>query len=75
LEDGDISFNDMLDGHRVLVGPKDRLGNVEQLHQLLDAGFTGPVSFEPFSEQVWELDDHVSAVLDSIRYVNESLSE
>lgn len=75
LEDGDISFNDMLDGHRVLVGPKDRLGNVEQLQQLLDAGFTGPVSFEPFSEQVWELDDHVSAVLDSIRYVNESLSE
>ena len=47
LED-DITFNDMLDGDRVLVGPKDRLDNIEQLRTLLAAGYSGPVSFEPF---------------------------
>ena len=35
LEDPAISFTDMLDGDRVLVGPKDRLGNVEQLRAAL----------------------------------------
>ena len=47
LED-DITFNDMLDGDRVLVGPKDRLDNIEQLRTLLAAGYLGPVSLEPF---------------------------
>ncbi|MCW4628853.1 hypothetical protein [Marinomonas rhodophyticola] len=40
LED-DITFNDMLDGDRVLVGPKDRLDNIEQLRTLLAAGYLG----------------------------------
>ena len=74
LEDQDVSFDDMLDSHRLLVGPKDRLGNVEQLHQLHKTGFNGPVSFEPFSEQVWGLNDPATAVLDSIRYLNGALN-
>lgn len=73
LED-DITFEDMLDGDRVLVGEKDRLSNVEQLRTLLDAGFDGPVSFEPFSEKVWNLQDIEGAVQDSIQYVNKALA-
>ncbi|MCY0964319.1 TIM barrel protein [Parathalassolituus penaei] len=75
LEDPEISFDDMLDSHRLLVGPADRLGNVEQLRTLLAAGYTGPVSFEPFCAAVWDLPDHVAAVNDSIRFVNESLAK
>ena len=74
LED-DITFNDMLDGDRVLVGPKDRLDNIEQLRTLLAAGYAGPVSFEPFSKKVWDLPNPKQAVQDSIDFVNKSLAQ
>ena len=74
LED-DITFDDMLDGDRVLVGPADRLSNVAQLKTLLDAGFTGPVSFEPFSKAVWDIEDKFQAVQDSIDFVKAELTK
>jgi 2-keto-myo-inositol isomerase len=73
LEDS-ITFNDMLDGDRVLVGPNDRLDNVGQLRTLLAAGYNGPVSFEPFSKKVWNVENPKQAVQDSIDYVNKALT-
>jgi 2-keto-myo-inositol isomerase len=73
LEDTAISFTDMLDGHRVLVGPKDRLGNIEQLRQLYADGYDGVVSFEPFAKEVHGLLDPVAAVRDSMAYVRKAL--
>ena len=73
LEDPAISFMDMLDGHRVLVGPKDRLGNVEQLRQLYADGYDGVVSFEPFAKEVHGLPDPIVAVRDSMAYVRKAL--
>jgi 2-keto-myo-inositol isomerase len=74
LEDPAISFADMLDGHRVLVGPKDRLGNVEQLRQLYAGGYDGVVSFEPFATEVHSLPDPLAAVRDSMAYLHEALA-
>ncbi len=74
LEDPAISFTDMLDGHRVLVGPKDRLGNVEQLRQLYADGYDGVVSFEPFAKEVHGLPDPIAAVRESMAYVREALA-
>jgi 2-keto-myo-inositol isomerase len=74
LEDSAISFADMLDGHRVLVGPKDRLGNVEQLRQLYDAGYDGVVSFEPFAREVHDLSNPIAAVRESMAYLREALA-
>lgn len=73
LEDPAISFADMLDGHRVLVGAKDRLGNVEQLRQLYADGYDGVVSFEPFAKDVHDLPDPIAAVRDSMDYIREAL--
>ena len=73
LEIPDLSFQDMLDGHRVLVGPKDRLGNVEQLRQLYAGGYRGVVSFEPFAKEVHELADPVAAVRASMDYLRHAL--
>lgn len=75
LEDADISFTDMLDGHRVLVGPADRLDNLGQLKALLAAGYTGPISFEPFSEQVWDLPDPIASTRQSMDYIRAELSQ
>lgn len=74
LEDPAISFTDMLDGHRVLVGPKDRLGNVEQLRRLYADGYDGVVSFEPFVKEVHGLPDPIAAVRDSMAYLREALA-
>ena len=74
LEDPAITFTDMLDGHRVLVGPKDRLGNVEQLRRLYADGYDGVVSFEPFAKEVHDLSDPIAAVRKSMAYVREALA-
>lgn len=74
LEDEAIGFNDMLDGHRVLVGAKDRLGNIEQLKQLLAQGYNGIFSFEPFSQDIWQLKDPISAVRTSMDYIRSALA-
>ena len=68
LEDPEITFLDMLDSHRVLVGPKDRLGNIEQLRQLYAGGFDGIVSFEPFAKEVHDLADPIAAVRASMDF-------
>ncbi|WP_313791142.1 TIM barrel protein [Oryzibacter oryziterrae] len=74
LEDPAISFADMLDGHRVLVGPKDRLGNIGQLKALYAGGFDGIVSFEPFAREVHDLPDPIAAVRASMDHVRQALS-
>jgi 2-keto-myo-inositol isomerase len=74
LEDATISFADMLDEHRVLVGPKDRLGNIEQLRQLYADGYDGIVSFEPFAKEVHDLARPIDAVRASMAYVREALA-
>jgi 2-keto-myo-inositol isomerase len=74
LEDPAISFVDMLDGHRVLVGPEDRLGNLEQLRHLYVDGYDGVVSFEPFAKEVHGLPDPIAAVRDSMAYVRKALA-
>ena len=74
LEDKTIGFADMLDGHRVLVGPKDRLGNVEQLRKLYADGYDGVASFEPFAKEVHALPDPIAAVRESMSYLDEALA-
>ncbi len=52
VEDAALGRSQMRDGHRVLVGPADRLGNVAQLRTLLAAGYRGYASFEPFAPDI-----------------------
>ncbi|EPC02031.1 hypothetical protein L861_20475 [Litchfieldella anticariensis FP35 = DSM 16096] len=74
VEDPAISFDDMLDAHRLLVGDRDRLDNVGQIKELLAAGYSGYFSFEPFAEQVHGLKDPLGAVKESIDYIRQQLS-
>lgn len=52
VEDTSLAASQMRDGHRVLVGAADRLGNAEQLATLFKAGYNGYASFEPFAEEI-----------------------
>ena len=52
VQDPLLPARDMRDGHRVLVGPADRLDNLGQLRHLLGAGYRGVASFEPFAAEI-----------------------
>ena len=68
-----IGLADMRDPQRVLVDEQDRIGNVDQLAAILDAGYTGPVSFEPFARSVHELADPKTAYARSFGYIETEL--
>lgn len=74
LEDTDVTLDEMLDSHRVLVSQDDRLANVEQLKRLLDGGYNGYVSFEPFAESVHQHPDTVAALRESMAFVQRELA-
>jgi 2-keto-myo-inositol isomerase len=69
VEDVSLPFASMRDPHRVLVGPRDRLGNVEQIRRLVDGGYAGRFSFEPFAKIAPTLPDIASAVRESMAFL------
>jgi 2-keto-myo-inositol isomerase len=68
-----IAVRDMRDSHRVLVGPKDRLDNIGQIAALRAAGYGGPLSFEPFAEELRLIADPAAAVRQSMNFISEGL--
>ncbi len=69
-----VAVGDMRDPHRVLVDAQDRLGNVDQIVALRDAGYAGPISYEPFAPSVHALDDARGALASSIEYIRQGIS-
>jgi 2-keto-myo-inositol isomerase len=74
VEDSAVTVPDMRDGHRVLVGEADRLGNAAQLRHLLDAGYRGHVSFEPFAEVIAAATDIEAQLAQSMAWLRERVS-
>ncbi|WP_354038742.1 TIM barrel protein [Devosia sp. UYZn731] len=74
VDDPTISVRDMRDSHRVLVGPKDRLGNLEQITALYAGGYSGLLSFEPFAEELRTLSDPAAAIRKSMDFVTNGLA-
>lgn len=74
VTDPAVAVDDMLDAHRVLVDAADRLENISQIKVLLDAGYAGPFSFEPFAEEIHALDDPESALRASMDFVRSELA-
>ncbi len=73
VEDPAVAVRDMRDSHRVLVGPKDRLDNIGQIAALRRGGYTGPLSFEPFAEDLRHLPDPAAAVRTSMQFISDAL--
>ena len=64
-----LAVDQMLDGHRVLVDADDRLENAAQIRALLEGGYDGPFSFEPFAPEVHQLADPKAALKASIDHL------
>ena len=67
--DPSLAPDDMQDAHRILVDGDDRLGNVEQIRDLLAAGYRGAFSYEPFAQSVHELADIEGALRQSMDFI------
>ncbi|MFZ2099630.1 MAG: TIM barrel protein, partial [Oricola sp.] len=64
--DPSLAADEMQDGHRILVDTHDRLGNLEQIADLLNAGYDGAFSYEPFAKSVHAMDDIAGALRESM---------
>ncbi|MGM3425476.1 TIM barrel protein [Pseudomonas benzopyrenica] len=74
VEDADLPLNQIRDAHRVLVGEADILGNAEQIKHLLDDGYRGYLSFEPFAVSVHALADPQSALAQSVALLEKQVA-
>ena len=74
VDDKAVTVADMRDGHRVLVGSADRLGNVPQLRRLLGAGYAGYASFEPFAAEIAAAKDIESRLASSMAYLQDAVA-
>lgn len=74
VTDAAVSVADMRDSHRVLVDAEDRLGNVAQIAALREAGYAGPISFEPFAASVHALEDAEPALQRSMGFIAEGVA-
>lgn len=59
----------MQDGHRILVDERDRLDNLGQIRALLDRGYAGAFSYEPFSPEIHALPEPESALRASMDFI------
>jgi len=70
--ESNIPVNEYRDEHRVLVTEQDRLRTKEQIELLFNLGYTGDISFEPFSKKVQEMEiEKIKSAIDhSIEYIS-----
>ena len=54
--ESDIPSNQYKDDHRILIMDGDRLNNREQLELLIQLGYKGDISFEPFAKDVQQME-------------------
>lgn len=73
VDDPAIAVGEMRDSHRLLVGPKDRLDTIWQIAALRRGGYVGPLSFEPFTEELRHLADPAAAVGESMAFIIDGL--
>jgi 2-keto-myo-inositol isomerase len=71
----DVLLSKLEDPMRVLVDTNDRIDNVGQVSALLDAGYDGPVSFEPFAQEGHVLANPQAKLLQSFQYIEATLQE
>ena len=73
--DQSLTVDQMEDEHRVLVDQDDRLGNIDQIHALIDAGYDGPISCECFSPQTHALADPYTEIMRSFDFMTSKLRQ
>lgn len=74
VNDDSTPREELQDSQRVMVGPDDVMDNAGQMSELLQAGYAGYFSFEPFARSVGESDDHESLIRQSIQFLDRKVA-
>lgn len=74
VTDRSVSVPDMRDSHRVLVDAGDRLDNIGQIRAMTAAGYSGPLSFEPFAAEVHALASAEPALRASMEFIRSGVA-
>lgn len=72
--DSEVPVESMRDHHRVLVDRDDRLGNIEQIATLLEAGYDGAFSYECFAPKTHAMADPESKLRKSFEFIASAVS-
>ena len=75
VTDADVPVRQMEDEHRVLVDAHDRLGNLDQIFALRDAGYQGAYSFECFSPDIHRHHSVEDAIRTSMNFISSQLQK
>lgn len=75
VTDADVPVDQMEDAHRVLIDANDRLGNVDQITALRDAGYQGAYSFECFSPDIHRHPSVEDAIRTSMNFISSQLQK
>ena len=67
--DPGVPVDEMQDAHRVLIDAKDRLGNVEQIADMLAQGYDGVFSYECFAPETHALADPYTEIRKSFDFI------
>ncbi|WP_349295088.1 TIM barrel protein (plasmid) [Thioclava sp. 'Guangxiensis'] len=74
VADPEVAVEDMLDAHRVHVDGADRLENIAQIRKLIELGYQGAFSVEPFAEEVHLAKDPEAQIAASLAYMREAVA-
>ncbi len=73
VERQNLALREMDDAHRVLVGPRDRLGNIKQIQSLVAGGCACPISMEAFAPKVHAMHDPIGALGRSFTFIRQEV--
>ena len=71
--DPSLAVDQMEDEHRVLIDQNDRLGNIDQIQALIEAGYNGLISYECFSPETHAMKDPYSEIKRSFEFMTNRL--
>jgi 2-keto-myo-inositol isomerase len=69
----DLAPGELTETDRVLIEEKDRVNNIKQLRSLMEAGYSGYVSMEPFNVELQQSPDLQNKLRDSFAWVTDGL--
>ena len=68
-----LTMKDLQDSHRFFVQDKDLTSCIKQIQELINKGYSGYFSFEPFADEIWNYSDPGSVIKESMNFITENI--
>ena len=72
--DQSLSMEDLQDSHRFFVQDKDITFCIQQIQELINRGYNGYFSLEPFADEIWGYSNPLTEIRASMDYIIEKIN-